>query len=135
MPKGDAMQGRHALVLEDEPIIGFALEDMLQVIGCSSVLMATRIEDALMMIDRHEVDVAVLDVNIHGQRSYPVAERLSQQGIPYVFATGYGDLEHPDRFRSVPTVSKPYSMEQIRQAIGQVLTGPDEATPDDSSTV
>lgn len=64
---------------------------------------------ALALIDRDLPDLAVLDVNLAGELSMPVAERLHAEGIPFVFATGYGaDFARPDLFSAVPVVSKPY---------------------------
>ena len=104
-------------MLEDEPIIGFALEDMLLAIGFQQVELTTTLEAACLALDSAAFDVAILDVNIHGQRSYPVAALLQAQNVPIVFATGYGDAEHPEELRSVPTVTKPYSLAEIRRAL------------------
>ena len=113
------LDGRVALVLEDEPIIGFAIEDMLSSLGCAKVHVATRVDEARHLLESCRVDVAVLDVNIHGQRSYPIADMLTDLGVPFIFATGYGELEHPPRHRSVPTVTKPYSSADVRSAISR----------------
>jgi DNA-binding response OmpR family regulator len=113
----------NVLVLEDEPIIGFALEDMLLFIGCSRVQLATRISEAERIVREEKIDAAILDVNIHGRQSYPVADQLADRRVPYIFATGYGDRDHPDRHRNVPTVTKPYSVEDIRAALAS-MAGP-----------
>ncbi len=65
-------------------------------------------------------DIAILDVNLHGERSYPIADALADRGVLYVFATGYGDTEHPGRHRHVPTLTKPYSLEDVRLIIGSI---------------
>lgn len=108
--------GRTILILEDEPIIGLALEDMLASEG-ARVLHASRIDEAQDMLGREGVDSAILDVNLHGIPSYPVAARLAERAIPFIFATGYGDRSHPAEFAGVPTVSKPYSTEEICRAL------------------
>lgn len=113
--------GWRVLVLEDEPIIGFALEDMLLDIGCGAVFLATRLSEAMQVIENEPVDAAILDVNIHGERSYPVADALRLRPLPYVFASGYGDTEHPPEHRSVPTLVKPYNIEDIRSALHNAL--------------
>ena len=110
------LEGATILILEDEPIIGLALEDMLSVQG-ASVLHASRIDEACELIAREEVDSAILDVNVHGTLSYAVAELLANREIPFIFATGYGDRSHPGEFADVPTVSKPYSADDIRMAL------------------
>ena len=109
-------EGRTILILEDEPIIGLALEDMLANEG-ARVLHASRIDEALDMLAGEHVDSAILDVNVHGILSYPVAASLKERAIPFVFATGYGDRSHPTEFAGVPTVSKPYSAEEIERAL------------------
>jgi CheY-like chemotaxis protein len=109
-------EGSTILILEDEPIIGLALEDMLAGKG-ARVLHASRIEEAEELLSGQQVDSAVLDVNVHGILSYPVAARLAERAIPFIFATGYGDRSHPPEFAAVPTVSKPYSAEEICRAL------------------
>lgn len=116
------LNDKHVLVLEDEPIIGFALEDMLLDIGCPSVLLSTRLGEAMSLIDNERVDVAILDVNIHGERSYLVADALRLRGVPYIFASGYGDKEHPNEHRSMPTLVKPYNIDDIRAALHGVIS-------------
>jgi len=107
----------YVLVLEDEPIIGFTLEDMLAELGFGRVELFTSIEDACASILADTPDLAVLDVNIHGKRSYSVAALLRERNVPFVFATGYGDAEHPEDLRAVPTVTKPYRLNDIRTAL------------------
>lgn len=112
------LKGSTVLILEDEPIIGLALEDMLSRQG-ASVLFASQIEEAAELIDRERLDSAILDVNVHGTLSYPIAALLADRSVPFIFATGYGDRSHPPEFAAVPTVSKPYSAEDLRKALEQ----------------
>ena len=112
-----SLSGKHILVLEDEPIIGLALEDQLTVRG-ATVYLADRIEEAAAIVESTPIDWAILDVNVHGRPSYDVAEALAERGIPFLFATGYGDQSHPPAFAAALTVSKPYSIEEIARAIG-----------------
>ena len=110
------LDGATILILEDEPIIGLALEDMLSLQG-ALVLHASRIEEARELIAQERLDSAVLDVNVHGTLSYPVAQLLAEREVPFIFATGYGDRSHPPEFARVPTVAKPYSADDIRRAL------------------
>jgi DNA-binding NtrC family response regulator len=107
---------RLVLVVEDEPIIGLALEDMLGDAG-ATVVIAERVEDAFAIVEREEIGAAILDVNVHGVQSYGLADRLARSGVPYIFATGYGDLSHPPEFAHVPTVTKPYNLHEIERAL------------------
>ncbi len=112
------LASKHVLVLEDEPIIAFALEDMLIDQG-STVVVASSLSDAMETLCQEEYDFAILDVNLHGEKSYPLAHQLKERGIPFAFATGYGDAEHPEDFARVPTLTKPYSLAQIVQAAAE----------------
>lgn len=108
--------GNAILLLEDEAIIAFALADLLVADG-AEVVMAGSLEEAEALIDKGGIAFAVLDVNVHGEKSYRIGDRLRLLDIPFVFATGYGDSSHPAEFSEIPTVSKPYSHEQIKAAM------------------
>ena len=111
------LDGLNFLIVEDEPIIAFNLEDILISLGCERVYLATHIEEALQLLEENDVDGAVLDVNIHGERSYPLAAELQRRSVRFIFATGYGDAEHPGEFASVPTLTKPYSSASLIAAL------------------
>ena len=85
------LEGKHVLVLEDEPIVAFMVEDMLVELGARKVIATSRVTEAIAVLAFEKVDAAVLDVNVHGQESYGVADRLTELSVPYIFATGYGD--------------------------------------------
>lgn len=114
------LEGRSVLILEDELIIAFALEDMLLDEG-AEVRMASTLEEGFALLEQGDPAIAVLDVNVQGSKSYPVAEELRRRGVPLIFATGYGDAEHPAEFASTPTLTKPYNRQQLLSAIGALL--------------
>lgn len=115
------LAGQLILILEDEPIVGLALEDMIEDAGGRSV-SAERIEQALELVAAEPLDAAILDINVHGKQSYPVAAALAARGVTYIFATGYGDTVHPADFADVPTVTKPYSFVEIETALQRAAT-------------
>lgn len=114
-----SLAGSTILVLEDEPIIGLALEDMLTGEG-AFVLLASGMEEARQLVASRRIDSAILDVNVHGVQSYPVALLLAERNVPFIFATGYGDRSHPPEFAGVPTIAKPYSLGDIQLAMAIV---------------
>lgn len=118
------LAGRKVLVLEDELIIAFALEDMLTDLG-AGVVMSSSLEEAYAGLRDNEIALAVLDVNVNGIKSYPFAEELLSRDVPIIFATGYGDAEHPPHFAGAPTLTKPYSRQQLSAAIAALTA----ATP------
>ena len=114
--------GTRVLVVEDEALISMMLEDYLLEIGCRVVGTAGRLEEALEMARRVSMDVAVLDVNLAGKVSYPVAEVLRGRNIPFLFATGYGTAGLPVGLRGTPILSKPFLLDQLEKALS-VATG------------
>jgi DNA-binding response OmpR family regulator len=113
----DAHPPRRVLVIEDEMMIAMMLEDMLTDLGHHVVGVAPNLKTAMVMVAEEQFDVAILDVNLAGERSFPVAAVLRSRGLPFVFATGYGahGLEEP--FRDVPTLKKPFQMADLAKAI------------------
>jgi CheY-like chemotaxis protein len=111
------LTGTRVLVVEDEAMISMMLEDFLEELGCVVVATASRLEDAMVKAADLQLDMAVLDVNLAGKLSYPVAELLHSRGIPFLFATGYGTVGLPDRLRGTTVLSKPYLREQLGEAL------------------
>lgn len=96
------------LLVEDESLVSMYAEDVLTEAGFD-VLLAMRLDEALDRAEAASFDLAVLDVNLgNGDTSYPVARRLRERGVPFVFATGYGSFALPDEFAAETLVQKPY---------------------------
>jgi two-component SAPR family response regulator len=110
------------LIVEDEALIAMLIEDMLAEIGCEAVGPATRLDRALAMAATESLDLAVLDVNLGSEQSFPGAEVLQNRGIPFVFATGYGSKGLDSRFEHSITLKKPFVTQQLEQAVAQVLS-------------
>ena len=109
------LEGLRVMVLEDEPIIALAAEDVLLDLGARP-LLADRLDEGERMRIAGAFDAAILDVNVHGMRSYALAEALLGEGLPFIFATGYGSSGHPPQFDAVPVLTKPYSLADVRAA-------------------
>lgn len=95
------------LVVEDEVIVAMTLEDILGDLGCSVVGPAYNLADGLALAEAADFDAALLDVNLGGQRSDRIADRLRQRGIPFGFITGYGPAAIDETGSSEPVLSKP----------------------------
>ena len=108
-------------VVEDESLILMLLQDLLEEIGCECAASATRLEAAKKLAAEAAFDLAILDVNVRGETSYPVAEILVARGAPFVFATGYGETGVEDAWRHAPVLQKPYDARTLREAIGKAL--------------
>jgi DNA-binding response OmpR family regulator len=105
------------LVVEDEAMISMLLEDMVLEFGGELVGPVARFDDALALAHQAEFGVAVLDLNLNGTLSYPIAEVIRERGIPVIFATGYGAGGLLDRFRDCPTLQKPFSQQDFADAV------------------
>jgi CheY-like chemotaxis protein len=115
------LAGRRILVVEDEMMILANLEMALDEMGCTSISAAATIAEALALLDAKGFDAAMLDVNLHGEKSYAVADALARRGIPFVFSTGYGD--HGDRadFADRPVLRKPYLRRDLVAALAALV--------------
>ena len=107
------LQGLRVLVVEDEPILAMMIEDYLEDLGCHVVGAATRLDEALKQANTLDLDVGVLDVNLAGELSYPVAEVLKGRAVKIVFATAYVALVAPADLRDIPVLTKPFHREQL----------------------
>lgn len=109
------------LVVEDELMIRMLLEDMLGELGHTVAAEAARIEEALDAAKNADFDIAILDVNLNGQPISPVADALVARGMPFVFATGYGERGLPEPYRDRPTLKKPFQMDGLKQMLQTAL--------------
>jgi DNA-binding response OmpR family regulator len=105
------------LVVEDEAMISMLLEDMVLDCGGEIVGPVARFDDALELARQAEFGVAVLDLNLNGTLSYPIAEVIRERGIPVIFATGYGADGLLDRFSDCPTLQKPFSQQDFAEVV------------------
>ena len=119
--RGRLLDGLTVLVVEDESIISFLLEDMLVTLGCGDVCHAGSVATALNRIGDEPPDIAVLDVNLAGEPAFPIAEALKELGVPFVFATGYGAAGLPLDWAAHPVVQKPFTIDGLQAALRAVL--------------
>jgi CheY-like chemotaxis protein len=104
-------------LVEDEPLLLMAASEMLTDLGHQVVGMATGLDSALKAARSDAFDLAVLDVNLGGDRIDPVAVVLADRGIPFVFTTGYGARTLAPAFGGRPCVCKPFELEELGEAL------------------
>jgi CheY-like chemotaxis protein len=109
------------LIVEDEMTIAFMVEDMLTDLGHEVVEVAMRLPEAIEAAGRIDVDFAILDVNLDGLRSFPVADILADRAIPFAFATGYGSAGLDEPYRGRPVLAKPFMMDDLRQLVARIV--------------
>ena len=112
---------RSFLLVEDEALIRMLLVDMLEELGHAVVAEAGGIEDALRLAHNSSFEIAILDINLGGPTSTPVAEILARRSVPFVFASGYGQDDIPEGFRNRPMLRKPFQMDDLDRAIRAAL--------------
>jgi CheY-like chemotaxis protein len=117
-----ALAGIRVLLVEDEMLVAWLLQDMLADLGCAVVGPAARVAQALAMIDAQTFDAAVLDVNLNGQTSYAVADALVARGVPFVFSTGYAKDRLAEPYRSLTVLQKPFHEGELGAALEILLT-------------
>lgn len=105
------------LVVEDEGMVAMLLEDMLADLGHQVVATVGSIEKASELIGGSGFDLAILDVNLNGHHTYPLAEILKQRGIPFVFATGYGRSGLEAKWKDTPVLQKPFTEQDLQRVI------------------
>jgi CheY-like chemotaxis protein len=118
-----ALQGCGVLIVEDESMVAMLLEEFLLELGCQTVEIAARVDTALTFIEAKFFDVVILDVNLDGEASYPVADELERRKIPFLFATGYGALAIPERYRQRTILQKPFRKAEFEAALLEALWG------------
>jgi CheY-like chemotaxis protein len=110
---------QRVLIVEDEALVGMALEDALGFLGVDVVGVAGTVDEALERIEGDTFDGAILDVQLHGKDVLPVAESLKQHGIPFVFATGYGRSGVPEKYRDALVLQKPFMPAELKDVLTQ----------------
>jgi CheY-like chemotaxis protein len=113
--------GRRILVVEDEFLIRMLLEDMLTDLGYELAGVAGRVEEAAELAKTRDFDLAILDVNLDGHDVYPVADLITQRGLPFMFVTGYGGRGMPAPYRDRPTLQKPFQLDELKRMLAQLL--------------
>jgi light-regulated signal transduction histidine kinase (bacteriophytochrome)/CheY-like chemotaxis protein len=118
MIESDLLAGEIVLLVEDSMIIALDGEDALIDIGAREVFTAPSVVRSLALIEEGRISFAVLDYNLGGETSVSIAEQLLARGIPFIFATGYGEaLELPGSLKGSIIVKKPYNAVALTAAI------------------
>lgn len=115
------MKLRRALVVEDEIMVAMYIEDLLTDLGFEVVGMATSLDQALRLARQSDFDFAVLDVNLDGRLSFPIADVLRERSIPFLFASGYGATGVREDYRDAVCIQKPFLAQDLAQAITRAI--------------
>ncbi len=108
-PAGGVFQGMKILVVEDDFIVAFDMQSMLEEEGAQVLGPASSVREAQALLAAQTPQAAVLDVNLNGEYVFPLVELLRAKGVPFLFATAYADDDRlfPESTRQVPKLAKP----------------------------
>lgn len=115
------LAGNRILVVEDEFLLAMDIESAIREAGGEVVGPVVSLEEAVATAEREELDAAVLDLNLRGEMSYPVAEVLDSRHIPFLFATGYSQGRLADPFQSRPCLRKPFTWSALTAALERLV--------------
>lgn len=111
---------RRVLIVEDESLLVMVLEDLLPELGYEVAATAHSVETALQATEAQSPDLAILDINLAGHSSFPIADELDRRGIPYLFATGYGSTALPSRHADALLVRKPFGRQDLADGLARL---------------
>ena len=120
-----SLKGQRILIVEDQFLIAIELQESLEKAGATVVGPVGRLDRALSKVEDDDLNAALLDVDLNGERCWPVADLLSRAGVPFAFTTGFSaNIVMPKRFEGRPVVAKPYREGEILSAIRKLLSLP-----------
>lgn len=119
--RASALNGRRILIVEDDYLVAQALVELLEEAGAEIIGPIGWLEEALVLIeDEHrELDAAVLDVNLHGKKSYPIADALAARAVKFIFATGYSADGIEGQYQQYPRCEKPIDLSALLAAMNK----------------
>lgn len=119
MTQTDALRGLRLLVVEDNYMVAQVLIEMLQDAGATIIGPIGEVDEALSFIRTggSDIDCAVLDIDLHGRKSYPIADALTERGVHVVFTTGFDANAVDKQYLSYPRCSKPFEERTILAAL------------------
>ncbi|RYF92961.1 MAG: response regulator [Caulobacteraceae bacterium] len=114
------LDGLRVLVVEDEMLVSMLVEDMLTEFGCAIVGPAPDLDQAMALATESELDAAILDVNVGGRQIFPVADQLKARGIPFAFASGYGEAGLVEAHRGALVLQKPFRQGDLERVLKEL---------------
>ena len=119
---GDGMGSLRALIVEDEFLVAMLIEDIFAEMGIAVAAICADLEGGLAAAEAGDFDFALLDINLGGTTSLPIAARLVELRLPFLFASGYGVAGVGDFSHGAPVLQKPFEAQALRQGILAILS-------------
>jgi CheY-like chemotaxis protein len=109
------------LIVDDDSVTSLLLSDLLVELGYEVLGPLQSVSAALALLDNCQPDAAIIDVSLGDEDSYPVADRLVRENVPFIFATGFGGEAIPERFEDACVLAKPFGFEAVKTAVAGLL--------------
>jgi CheY-like chemotaxis protein len=120
------LQGKRILVVEDEMLVGLHLKDLLEEFGATALGPVGQVALAMEVVEKEQLDGAILDVRLGRDVSTTVADALVSKHVPFIFSSGYGEPDLPERFKGIPKISKPMTRASFVSVLWQVFPAKSE---------
>jgi CheY-like chemotaxis protein len=117
----EALAGKRVLIVEDEALVALLIEDVLADFACVPVGPCNTLATALAAVETETFDVALLDINLFGEKVYPVAYALAERHIPFLFVSGYGEAGVPPDRRDWKVCAKPFKINDLVSMLSAVI--------------
>lgn len=121
---GKGENRRRVLIVEDEMLIALMLQDMVANVGFVVEGIATSLATGIDLARTADVHLAILDINLNGEESYPIADILGARGVRLIFSTGYGVESLKPEYQFIPKLVKPYAQANLVAAMNAALATP-----------
>lgn len=117
-PPNDSSRSTRTLIVEDSFLLGLQMKADLEQLGMTVLGPVPSVQTAIDLIETESIHVAILDINLGGENSFPIAHALKNRGIPFIFITGYDDLILDDKaLTGNPLYRKPIRIDELHKAV------------------
>jgi CheY-like chemotaxis protein len=117
----EAANKQRILIVEDEALVAMLIEDIVLDLGHEVAAIAGRLADGLAKAEALDISCAVLDLNLNGERTYPIAQALKRRGVPFLFVTGYGASGLEPGWEDEVVVQKPFQPHELAQGLSHAI--------------
>jgi DNA-binding response OmpR family regulator len=119
---GELLKGHRVLIVEDNFVMALDLSLMVEDLGGAVIGPAGRLDEGMALAQANKLDAAILDVNLDGSNTFPLADGLVAADVPVIFATGYDVKMLPKRFAQTPKLSKPFNIRSVEKALREAFS-------------
>ena len=118
------LEGLKGRVVEYNYVLAESMRWALSGLGCEVVGPVPTSDKALELMGSAKIDAAILDIDLQGLSSTPIARKLGEMGLPFLFLTGYESLALlPEDLHEVRCLTKPVDPDVLARALLEQMNG------------